>query len=38
LVLEKDLKDQEDVTGVTVLEVEVEGDDDDYEFPFSFDE
>jgi len=38
LVLETDLKDKEDATGVPVLEVEVEGDDDDYEFLFSFDE
>ena len=39
LVLEKYLKDQEDTTNVTVLEVEVEGDnDDDDEFPLDFDE
>lgn len=38
LVLETYLKDQEDTTGVAMLEVEIEGDGDDDESLFDFDE
>ena len=38
LVLERQLKDQEDTTNVAVLEVEIEGEDDDDDFMLNLDE
>jgi len=38
LVLETHLKDQEDTTDLTILEVEIEGDDDDDEHLFNLDD